>query len=191
MAFALVDGARAGHDHGVLGDDEGGFGGGADDIALDEIEDGRAAGEDGSGGKHGAFADDGAFVDAAVAADEHVVFDHDRAGVDRLEHAADLCCRAEVNPLADLRAGTHEGVRIDHGAFVDLGAGIDVHGRHAYHAAREVGAGTDRRAAGHDADAVVGSEMPRRVSMLVDKRKVRRQTFLRERRGGSRAGCLA
>ena len=106
-------------------------------VAVDEIEDGSAAGEDGSGGEHRAFAHDGALVDAAVAADEHVVFNDHGAGVDRLEHAADLRRGAQVDALADLRAGADQRVRIDHRALVDVGAGVDVHGRHADDAARE------------------------------------------------------
>ena len=112
----------------LLGDDEGHFGGGADGGAVDEIEDGRAAGEDGAGSEDGAGADDGAFVDAAVAADQDVVFDDDGAGVDGLEDAADLGGGAEMDALADLGAGADEGVGVDHGAFVDPCAGVDVAG---------------------------------------------------------------
>ncbi len=145
------------------------FDAGAEHVAVDEIEDRGAAGEDGSGGEHRALADDGAFVDAAVAADQHIVFNDDGAGVDRLEHAADLRRGAQVHALADLRAGADQGVRIDHGAFVDVGAGVDVHGRHADDAARHIGAGAHGRAAGHDAHAVRGGEKPRGVGVLVDK----------------------
>ena len=45
---------------------------------------------------------DGAFVDAAVAADQHVVFDDHRQRAYRFEHAADLRCGREVAVLADL-----------------------------------------------------------------------------------------
>src|SRR2546430_5559418 len=40
--------------------------------------------------------------------------DHDRRRADRLEHAADLRRRAHVHALADLRARSDQGMRVDH-----------------------------------------------------------------------------
>src|SRR6185437_2220217 len=136
LAFAFVDGARAGHYYCRLGDDQRAIDCGAQHFAAHEIVDGCAAREDGAGGEDRAFADDGCFVDSTVAADENVVFNNDGAGVDRLEHASDLCSGTQVHMLADLRAGTDEGMRVDHCAFVDIGSGVDVHGRHADDTAR-------------------------------------------------------
>ena len=138
---------------------------------MDEVEDGSAAGEDGSGGQDRAAADDGSLVDAGVAADQHVVFNDYGAGVDGLQDAADLGGGAEVDALADLGAGANQGMGVDHGALIDPGAGIDVHGRHADHAAGDVGSGADGGAAGNHADAVAGTEMADRVGALVNIRE--------------------
>jgi hypothetical protein len=143
VAFALGNGARAGDDDGLRRDDEWQFRTGTQHVAEDEIKDWGAAGEDGPRGKDSALPHNGALVDAAIAADKDVVFNDDGAGVDGLEHAADLRRGAEVNALANLRAGADERMRIDHGALIDPCAGVDVHGWHADHAAGEVGAGAD------------------------------------------------
>jgi len=58
--------------------------GGFEDGVVGEIVDRSAAGENDSSGEDGARADDCAFVDSGVAADESVVFDDDRRGVDGL-----------------------------------------------------------------------------------------------------------
>src|SRR6185437_14578109 len=171
MALVFGDGTRPGDDDGVCGDDQGRLVGGANGDAIDEIENGSAAGEEGSGGQDRAGVNDGTFVYAAIAADEDVVLDDDGAGVDGLEDSADLGGGAEVDALADLRTGADESVGIHHGAFIHPGAGVDVHGRHADYTARHVSAGADGGAAGNDADAVGCAEMPDRVGVLVDEGK--------------------
>ena len=171
MGFALADGAGAGDDDGILGNDEWSFSAGAEHVAFDEIEERRSAGEDGAGGEHRAFAHQGALVDAAIAADEHIVLNDDRAGVDRLEHTADLRRGAQVHAFADLGAGTDQGVRIDHGFLVDVSAGVDPHGRGANDAARHISAAADRRAARYNAHTVSRGEKARREGVLIDKRK--------------------
>ncbi len=60
---------------------------------------------------------------------------------------------------------------VDHGALIDPGPGVDVHGRHADNAAREVGAGTNRRSARNDAHTVVGGEAAHGVGAFVDEGK--------------------
>jgi hypothetical protein len=77
------------------------------------------------------FADDDAFDHFRTGADEAVVFDDGRVGLQRLEHAADADAAGEVNVLADLGAGTDGGPGVDHGAFIDIGADVDV-GRHQH-----------------------------------------------------------
>src|SRR5262249_26591437 len=72
-----------------------------------------------------------ALIDTAIAADQHVVFNDDRGGVDRFEHATDLRRRAEMDARADLSTGTDEGMRVDHRAGSDVGADVDIHRRHA------------------------------------------------------------
>ena len=49
----------------------------------------------------------------------------DRAGLQRLEHAADAGAAGDVAVLADLRAGADRRPGVDHGAAVDIGAEID------------------------------------------------------------------
>ena len=85
----------------------------------------------GAGAQHRAPLHHRAFVDAAIAADQHVVFHDHRQRAHRFQHAADLAGGRDVAVPADLRAASHQGVRIDHGAVVHVGAGVDIHGRHA------------------------------------------------------------
>ena len=75
-----------------------------------------------------------------IPADEHVVFNDNRESARRLEHAANLRGRAEMHAAANLRARADERMRIDERALADPGADVDVHRRHADHAAPEVGA---------------------------------------------------
>src|SRR5579863_8597862 len=119
VCFALADCPRTGNHYGVFGDDQWQLVGSAENGAVDEIEDGGAAGEDGSGGQDGSLADDGALVNAGVAADEHIVLNDDRAGVNGFKDSTDLCGGAEVNAFTDLRAGADEGMRVNHCPFVN------------------------------------------------------------------------
>ena len=169
MAVALGDGAGAGDDYRVFRNDEGQLVRGAQNGSVYKIEDRSAAGEDGSGGQHGALAHDGSFVDAAIATHQHVVLNDHRAGVHRLQHAADLSRGAQMNPLADLRAGADQRMRVHHSALVDKSSGVDVHRRHADHAASHIGPCADRRASGHYANPITYGKMAYRVSVLVHK----------------------
>ena len=45
---------------------------------------------------------------------------------------------AQMDALADLSAGPHQGVGVNHGPVVYVGTRIDEHGRHAGHAATDV-----------------------------------------------------
>ena len=113
--------------------------------------------------ENGALLDHGAFVDAAIAADENIVFHNDGNGADGFENAADLRSSGDVTVLADLRAAANQGVRIDHGAIVNISADVDVHGRHASDTAADVAAIANAGAAGNDADAVLRGEMLERI----------------------------
>src|SRR5205814_6467975 len=115
--------------------------------------------ENGAGAQHGAPLDHRAFVDTAVAADQHVVFDNHGHGAHRFQHAANLAGRRDVAVLADLSAATNQRVRIHHGAIVHVGAGVDVHGRHASHAPADVAAVADTGAARHDAHTALRSKV--------------------------------
>src|SRR5215211_1747360 len=58
---------------------------------------------------HRVLFNDDAFDDLAARADEAVVFDDRRVGLQRLEHAADADAAAQVHVLADLRTAAHGG----------------------------------------------------------------------------------
>ncbi len=96
-------------------------------------------------------------VEPGAAAHEGAVLDDDRARAGRLEHAADLDPGREVDVAADLGAGAHEDVRIDHRALArprrplltKAGGMMATPGR-------EVGAAPDARPAGHDAPGRTG-----------------------------------
>src|SRR6202008_2769395 len=81
--------------------------------------------------------DDHAFHDFRARADEAVVFDDDGVGLQRLQPAADAHAARQVYVLADLRARADGGPRIDHRAFVDVGADVRVR-RHQHDVLRDV-----------------------------------------------------
>ncbi len=84
-------------------------------------------------------------------ADEAIVLDDHRAGLQRLEHAADADAAGDVAVLADLRAGADRRPGVDHGAGIHIGAEIDERG-HQHHARRDIG-GAAHDAARHRAKA--------------------------------------
>ena len=61
----------------------------------------------------------------------------EKNGVYRIEHAADADAAGEMHVLADLRARAHGGPGVDHGAFINVGADVDV-GRHEHHVLGDV-----------------------------------------------------
>ena len=112
-----------------------------------------------------------ALVHAAIPADDHIVLDNDWRGVNGFEHTADLCRRAEMHPLADLRTRADEGVRIDHRAATDIRPDIDVHGRHADDVRREIRTASYRGPARHDAHLMLHTELARGECVLIEKMK--------------------
>src|SRR5436305_6043032 len=140
---AFLDGAGARNDYGVLWNFQRGVERGAVDFASDQIVERGGAGEYRAGPKHSPGADQRAFEDAAVAAYQDVVFDDYRGGVDGLEDASDLGGGAEVDSLADLSAGTDQGMGVDHSAFVHIGPDVDEHGRHADYRRSHISAHSD------------------------------------------------
>src|SRR6267143_5825834 len=85
------------------------------------------------------FLDDYTFHDLGAGADEAVVLDDHRIGLQRLQDAADAHAAGQVHVLADLSARPDGRPRIDHGSLVDVGADIHVRG-HEHHVAGDVGA---------------------------------------------------
>src|SRR5579884_1557326 len=140
LSFRSGDSACAGDDDCFFRDDKGKIAGRSQDGAVYNVVDRGAAGQDRSGSEHGAFAHDGAFVDTTVAAYEHVILKDDRAGVYRLEHAANLGRSTEMDAFPNLRAASYKRVRVHHCAFIYICAYVDIHRRHADHGLRKVGA---------------------------------------------------
>src|SRR6185437_11579106 len=89
-------------------------------------------------GEDRALLDDDALGHFAARADEAIILDDHRHGLQRLEHAADAGAARDVTILADLRAGADRRPGIDHGAAVDIGADID-EGRHQHDVRRNEG----------------------------------------------------
>ena len=56
-------------------------------------------------------------------------------------------------------------------AFIDVGADVDEHGRHADHGGRHVGAFANRRSAGHEANTIGEGEAAGGEGVFVDKRE--------------------
>src|SRR5438045_1323930 len=140
---AFRDGTGAGNHYGIFRYFERGVACGAVDFASDQVVERGGAGEYRAGPKHSPGADQRAFEDAAVAAYKDVVFDDDGGGVDGLENASDLGGGAEVDSLADLSAGTDQGMGVEHSAFVHIGPDVDEHGRHADYRRSHISAHSD------------------------------------------------
>ena len=114
------------------------------DLAGGAVDDlGRGADED-AHREHRAFADDDALDHFGAGADEAIVLDDRRAGLQRLEHAADADAAREVHVLADLGAGADGRPGIDHGALVDIGADVD-EARHQHDALADMAPSGGRR----------------------------------------------
>ena len=125
-------GHGAGHDHGV------GRHAAIVDLAGFAIDNAGGLTDVNAHGQHRALADDDAFRHLGPGANEAVVLDDDRAGLQGLEHTADAGAAGNVHVLADLGAGADGGPGIDHGAGIDIGAKVDK-GRHEHHAGGDVG----------------------------------------------------
>src|SRR5258706_16273362 len=62
---------------------------------------------------------------------------------------------------------------IYHGSFVDVGACVDEHRRHANHAGGDVGAVANARSAWHDAHAIFAGKFSDWIRVLVEKLQAR------------------
>src|SRR6478736_6762893 len=120
----LAVGARlarqaAGHDHRIRRHLA------AEDFAAVAIDDLGGGADENPHRQHGALAHDRALGHFRARADEAIILDDHRTGLQRLEHAADAGAAGYVAVLADLRTGADRGPGIDHSALVDIGAEID------------------------------------------------------------------
>ena len=137
----------------TAGDDDGIGGHAAEsDLARFAIVDPSACADENTHRKNGAALDDHALDDFGSCADEAIVLDDGRPGLQRLEDAADPDAARKVNVAADLRAGPDRRPGVHHAALADVGA--DIHERrHEHDVAGDVGSGA-HDCAGHDACAV-------------------------------------
>src|SRR5260221_2092614 len=94
-----------------------------------------------------ALSDDHAFGDFGAGADETIVLDDHRPGLQRLEHAADARAAGDVHVAADLGAAADRRPGVDHAVCADIGAGVD-EARHQHRAGSDIGAAADD-GAGH------------------------------------------
>src|ERR1700726_3060770 len=87
---AFFHGARAGDYYGIFRDFERRVGGGAVDLAANQVVERGRAGQNRAGTEDGAGSNQRAFVNSAISSYQHVVFDDHRRGVDGLQNPADL-----------------------------------------------------------------------------------------------------
>ena len=102
----------------------------------------------------------GSFINAAIAAHQHVVFNDHRHRPHRLQHAADLRPRRDVTIPPDLRAASHQRVRIDHRALVHIRSHIHKHRRHAHHAAPNKRSIANARSTWHNTNSIANGRPP-------------------------------
>ena len=88
----------------------------------------RALSDEDTHGDYAVFFHNDTFDDLAAGADEAVVFDDCRGGLQRFQHAADTDTAGKVAVLTDLCAGAHCGPSVDHGVLADVGTDVDKRG---------------------------------------------------------------
>ena len=101
--------------------------------------------------QHAAALHHHALGDLGPGADEAVVLDDHRIGLQRLQHAANADAAGQMAVGADLRAASDRRPGIHHRVAPDIGADID-EARHQHRARRDVGRAPHHRA-GHRAEA--------------------------------------
>ena len=84
--------------------------------------------------------------------------------------AADLRPGADMHPLTDLRAGSHEGVRVDQAVLADICADVDEHRGHTDHPCAHIRAVANRGSARHQPDPRRRVERLEWQRVLVEKR---------------------
>src|SRR5690606_33314824 len=118
------------------------------DLAGHAVVDAGGLAEEHAHADHAVVAYHHAFDHLRARADEAVILDDRRAGLQRLEYAADAGAAGQVHVPADLRAGADRGPGIDHGALAHMGTDVD-EARHQHHVAAEVGSAARHRARHH------------------------------------------
>src|SRR5579872_7174606 len=125
-------------------------------VAVDDLG-GRA--DEGAHRQYRALLDDDALDDLAAGADEAIVLDDDRFGLQRFAHAADADAARQVTVLANLRAGADRRPGVDHRATVDIRADID-EAWHQNDVWRDIGRAPHDRT-GHGAEAGIAEAVRR------------------------------
>ena len=74
----------------------------------------------------GTFFDNHPFNHFRACADEAVIFNNGRVSLQRLQHAADTHATGKVDVFTNLRTGTDGRPGINHGAFINICADVDV-----------------------------------------------------------------
>src|SRR5262245_23604190 len=123
-------GTRPGHHNGVAGNCQRGVWSFSQDPAVHQIINWSRASNNCPGSNDGARFNDGTLINTTVATNQNIVFDDHRHGSNGLEHAANLASSTEMHPLANLRAGTHQSVRVHHRLIVHVSTGVNVHRWH-------------------------------------------------------------
>src|SRR5262249_25740998 len=100
--------------------------------------------------------------------------------INRLQDASDRRGRAQVHALPNLCTRPDERVRINHRAFVDVGANIDEHRRHADNGRSYVGPHAYRRPSGHDSDAIGNRKPASREGVFIDEAEALAASHQRE-----------
>src|SRR5580698_144126 len=113
-------------------------------LAAVALVDARALADEYSHRNHRAGADHDAFDDLGARADEAIILDDGRSGLQRLEHTAHAHTAREMYVAADLRARADGGPGVDHGAGADVRANVDVAG-HQYRVRRHEGPAAHER----------------------------------------------
>src|SRR5690606_37147805 len=86
------------------------------DLAGGAVVDAGGLAEEHAHADHAVVAHHHALHDLRARADEAVVLDDGRTGLQRLQHAADAGAAGDVAVFPDLGAGTDRGPGVDHGA---------------------------------------------------------------------------
>src|SRR5690606_13961351 len=107
------------------------------DLAGGAVVDAGGLADEHAHADHAVVADHDALDHFRARTDEAVVLDDGRAGLQRLEHAADAGAAGDVAVLADLGAGADRGPGVDHGALAHVRTDVD-EARHQHHVLAEM-----------------------------------------------------
>src|SRR5690606_25707128 len=111
------------------------------DLAGSAVVDACALAQEYAHADHAVVADHHAFHHLRTRADEAMVLDDGRAGLQRLQHTTDTDAAGQMAVLAVLRTRTHRGPVSDHRALAHMRSDIG-ETRHQHHVLAEIAAAT-------------------------------------------------